>query len=340
MDTSMVTIESMTGTGNIYQLEKKFKRLTGHPYAVAVCNATQALFAVFLALDLRNVEFITTPYTWPGSLAGALVLGNVPVFGDIDPLTLTLDPASVEKCLSANTKAILAVDIYGNPCRADALKDIANKAAAWLILDCAQSFGAIYNGKQSGAFADVAVFSFSYGKPLCAGEGAVITTPHQDLYEKLIFWTQHPYRQKRDLPSIELNEFFLNMRIHPLAAQIANSEFHAVLKNIRTFQKNWFDFERHIFEKLNIQCLFSSETSPAGIKYVNGSILKTKIDQLKRVLSNFDIKIKISPVPIQKLIIDYEFFAKRFQYQTYCVHRSKAVRNLINNLICFSFLSD
>ena len=328
--------ESLAGSGSIYQLEKKFKELTGHSYAVAVCNATQALFAVFLALELRRVEFVTTPYTWPGSLAGALLLGNIPVFGDIDPLTLTLDPVSVKKCLSAYTKAILAVDIYGNPCKADVLKQIANDAAVWLIMDCAQSFGAMYKGKQSGALADVAIFSFSYGKPLYAGEGAMITTPHWEIYEKLIFWTQHPYRQKRDIPYLDSNEFFLNMRIHPLAAEIALARFDEALEDVQAFQKNMYNLERSLSKQLHFQCLFSSDVRPSGFRYVNGSISQKHKAQIKTILDELNLNFEILPVPIEKLITEYDLFTARYQYCYRGTNLLKNTRNFIQDLICIS----
>ncbi|MDQ7054584.1 MAG: DegT/DnrJ/EryC1/StrS family aminotransferase [candidate division KSB1 bacterium] len=301
---------ALAGTGSIYQLEKKFKSLTGHSYSLAVCNATQALFAIFLALELKRVEFVTTPYTWPGSLAGAFLLENVPVFADIDPLTLTLDPLSVKQRLSTETKAILAVDIYGNPCHADALKQIAQEAGVWLIMDCAQSFGAMYNGKQSGALADVAVFSLSPGKALFAGEGAVITTSHAEIYEKLVYWTQHPYRQRRDIPHEEANEFFLNMRIHPLAAEWAKNKFDAVLESIQSRQKTLTTFDKILAQHLSIRNLINTNYLPSGSTYYNGSISKKHIQPIMNMMNDLSFRIEFCKPPLTQFIYEYSFFAK------------------------------
>src|SRR5688500_11577265 len=84
----------LAGTGAVYQLEKKFASLVGHPHALAVANATLGLWAIFVSLDLHDSEIVVSPYTWGGSLAGLLSTGNRPVFADIDQDSLTLDPTA------------------------------------------------------------------------------------------------------------------------------------------------------------------------------------------------------------------------------------------------------
>jgi perosamine synthetase len=183
-------------------------------------------------LDLKGSEFITTPYTYGASLAGWLLLNNLPVFADIDPGTLTLDPDSIRWRITRRTKALLAVDIFGNPADAPAIRKLADEAGLWYVADAAQSFGAFRDGRPASSLADAFVVSFTTGKPIFAGEGGAVLTDNRDLYEKLIWYSQHPYRQRRDISLQFDNEFGINGRIHPLAAIWANATFDESLDSV------------------------------------------------------------------------------------------------------------
>ncbi|MCG3157897.1 MAG: UDP-4-amino-4-deoxy-L-arabinose--oxoglutarate aminotransferase [bacterium] len=216
---------SLAGTAAVYRLEQRFASLVGQPYALAVSNATMGLWAIFAALDITGAEIIVTPYTWGGSLSGLILNGNRPVFADIDKDTLTLDPRQIVQAITTKSRAILAVDIYGYPCDGPALRQIADEYGLLLIQDCAQSFGAFLRDHHTGWWADAAVYSLSWGKALYAGEGGVIVTGNIDLYNKLVWETQHPVRQLRDIPHMPVNELAANLRIHPLAALWADAIF-------------------------------------------------------------------------------------------------------------------
>lgn len=232
---------SLAGTESVFRLECRFSELVGHPHALAVANATTGLWAAFIALEINNAEIITTPYTWAGSLAGLIYSGNRPVFADIHPDCLTIDPDKVIEKITPETKAILAVDIYGFPCDGPALRKIADKYGLVLIQDCAQSFGAYIEKMHTGWWADMAVFSMGWNKALFAGEGGMILTPHEDVYQRLVWHTQHPTRQKRDLPSEMLNEFAMNLRINPLAAIWAEQIFDDALNHVDERRRAFLD---------------------------------------------------------------------------------------------------
>lgn len=225
------------GTRAVYRLESRFASLVGHPHTLAVANATLGLWAVFMALGVRDAEVITTPYSWGGTLAGLIFAGNRPIFADIDAGSLTLDPEQVVLRITRNTKAILSVDIYGYPSNGPALREVANKHGLALIQDCAQSFGAYLGNHHTGWWADAAVFSFTWGKALFSGEGSVIVTPHRKLLERLIWETQHPNRQLRDVPHLPKNELGLNLRINPLAAVWADAVFDDALIGVEQHRK-------------------------------------------------------------------------------------------------------
>jgi len=222
----------LSGTGAIYQLEGKFARLVGNPYALSVANATSGLWAAFTALDIHDADVITTPYTWGGSLSGLILAGNRPIFVDIDEKNLTLNPDEVARSVTSRTKAILAVDIYGYPCHGQRLREIADEYGLAIIQDCAQSFGAYIHGHHTGWWADAAVYSLTVGKALFAGEGGMVVTPDEEVFEKLVWHTQHPNRQMRDAPGMPVNELAMNLRIHPLAAIWAEASFEDALAGV------------------------------------------------------------------------------------------------------------
>jgi dTDP-4-amino-4,6-dideoxygalactose transaminase len=224
---------SVAGTNEVRRLEERFAGLTGHQYGLATANATTGLWAAFLALGIHGSEVITTPYTWGGSLAGIMFSGNYPVFADIDSETLTIDPARVEDLITANTAAILAVDIYGYPCDASQLRKLAHHFGLAFVQDCSQSLGALFRGHHTGHWADVAVFSMGFGKEIFAGEGGVILTGSKSTYQNLIALTQHPQRQMRDIPLSPVNEFAMNLRINPLAALWATELFDDALAAVK-----------------------------------------------------------------------------------------------------------
>lgn len=220
----------LSGRGPVAQLEERLRQLFGLPHALAVSSATTGLLAAGLALDLRGAEFVTTPYTWGGTLAGWLLLGNRPRFADIDPATLGLSPAAVRRAATPRCRAVLAVDIYGVPAPHASLARAARRLGAWYVVDAAQSLGARVEGSASGADADLVIVSFTHGKLVDAGEGGAVLTPHRDLYERLLWFTQHPIRQKLELGSV--NEFAINGRIHPAAAECAVTAFDRALRSL------------------------------------------------------------------------------------------------------------
>ncbi len=230
--------QHLAGAGAVFQLENKLKHHYNKKYALCVSNATTGLFAIALALNIRKKEFITTPYTYGASLAGFLLLENRLIFAEVDAQTLTLEPESVRQKITPQTRAILGVDIYGHPCDHAALRQIADEYELWYIADAAQSLGAYRGGIPASALADALVVSFTVGKSVFAGEGGAILTDNEELYQKLVWLTQHPYRQKRDIGLFLTNEFALNGRIHPLAAVIANTSFEDSLQQLREYQ-NW-----------------------------------------------------------------------------------------------------
>ena len=137
-------------------------------------NGTIALLAAVRALGLAG-EVITTPFTFPATPHAISWSGATPVFCDIDPIRLTLDPARVEAAITARTTGILAVHVYGIPCDVVALKNIADRHGLKLVYDAAHAFGARIDGVGIGNFGDASMFSFHSTKLFHSAEGGALT---------------------------------------------------------------------------------------------------------------------------------------------------------------------
>ena len=152
-------------------------------HAITCGNGTDALRLTLRAMGIgAGDEVITTPFTFFASAEAIAVLGAVPVFVDIDPVTLNLDPSLVEAAITTRTRAIMPVDIFGVPADMAAINAIAKKYGLRVLEDACQSIGAQYGGKMAGTLADAGCFSFYPTKNLAAfGDGGMIATNDDDL---------------------------------------------------------------------------------------------------------------------------------------------------------------
>ena len=175
-------------TGNeVKSFEKEFSNFIGNKYSIAVCNATLALEASLLALNIgKGDEVITTPRSYNASASCILRVGAKPVFADIDIETQNISARDIEKKISNKTKAIICVHLGGTPCDILEIKKSIKKKGIKLIEDCSQAHGAKYENKYVGSFSDIAVWSFCNDKIISTiGEGGMISTNNKKLFYKL-----------------------------------------------------------------------------------------------------------------------------------------------------------
>lgn len=184
----------------IEEFEKKVADYVGAKYAVAVANGTAALHAACYAANIgKGDEVITTPITFAASSNCAFYCGAVPVFADIDPKTYNIDPSDVEKKITDRTKAIIAVHFTGQPCDMERIYEIANKHGLIVIEDAAHALGAVYEGKKVGSLSEMTTFSFHPVKHITTGEGGMVLTNHQELYERLKLFRTHGITREEHL---------------------------------------------------------------------------------------------------------------------------------------------
>jgi perosamine synthetase len=167
------------------QFEVAFAGAAGAEFCVGTSSASTALLLALTTLELDGREVITPAMTFVSTNHAVLQAGGVPVFADIDPKTLTIDPEDVRRLVTPRTAAIMAVDYAGHPADLDALREIAEAHGLTLVEDAAHSCGATYRGRPVGSIADLTCFSFHAVKNLAMGEGGAITLSDRDRAEKL-----------------------------------------------------------------------------------------------------------------------------------------------------------
>jgi dTDP-4-amino-4,6-dideoxygalactose transaminase len=170
----------------IDRFEEEVAERVGAPYAAALSSGTAGLH---LLCKIAGVgpgdEVITSPLSFVASANCFILEGATPVFADVDPVTLNMDPAAVEAAITERTRAIVAVDMFGYPCELDELVRIANRHGLTLIEDACESLGAKYRGRALGAHGPSAVFAFYANKQMTTGEGGVVTTHSEEEWQLL-----------------------------------------------------------------------------------------------------------------------------------------------------------
>jgi dTDP-4-amino-4,6-dideoxygalactose transaminase len=203
------------------RFEAAAAELMGVRHAVALNSCTSGLMLAVRALELQG-EAIIPAFTWT-STGHALVWNNVtPVFADIDPETLTLDPADVKRRLTPRTRAIIAVNVFGLYPDLDALQAVADEAGVILLCDSAQAIGARYKGRRGGGPCRLEVFSFSPTKVVTAVEAGLVATDDEDLAVRI----RHMRDYGKSADASDIESLGLSARL---------SEFHAIvgLANLR-----------------------------------------------------------------------------------------------------------
>src|SRR5690606_8381823 len=180
---------ALTGT-KVPAFEKAFAQFQDAAYGVCVPNGTIALELALRALGVGpGDEVITTPYTFIATASAAFAVGARPVFVDIDPDSLNLDPDRLEAAITERTKVIAPVHIGGHSADMDGVLRVAAAHGLRVLEDAAQAWGASWRGRRVGALGDLGIFSFQSSKNITAGEGGIVLTNDAELAE--LCWSIH-----------------------------------------------------------------------------------------------------------------------------------------------------
>lgn len=280
------------------------KDFTKAKYAVLANNGTLALFLGLLSLDIGEGDEVIVPdSTFNASASSIAFTGAKPVFVDIDEGNLNIDAKKIEKAITKKTKAIMPVHIYGQSADMDTIVKIAKKHKLKIIEDAAESYGVFYKGKHTGTIGDVGVISFFADKTITCGEGAVILTNNNKLYDKLRYLRNQGRLQSGSFIHPQLG---MNFRMTDLQCAVGVAQ----LKKFKKIEKS----------KLKIYKLYRSL-----LKNTDGLSFMEEVDYSNFVPFRVIIRVK----KLDKLIRYLEKNKIQTRGVFYPLHRQP----------CFSYLS-
>jgi dTDP-4-amino-4,6-dideoxygalactose transaminase len=210
---------------DVETLTREFRKIAGVKYAVCCNNGTAAGHLCYFAIGIRPGDEIIGPsFTFWASILQAMHLGGVPVFAEMDPKTLNIDPDDIERRITKRTRAIVVTHMLGLPCEMDRIMEIARRHRLVVIEDASHAHGATYKGRKIGSIGHLSFFSFQTSKLMPAGEGGIFCTNHKPYFERAI--AMGHYRRAQQLDNPEWSRFGVTglgckYRIHPLAAAVA-----------------------------------------------------------------------------------------------------------------------
>lgn len=276
----------------VVQLESALAAYVGVRHAITCSSGTDALQLSLMAIDIApGDEVITTPFTFIATAEMIAHLGAVPVFVDIDEATYNIDPSKIEDKITAKTKAIIPVSLYGQTADMDEINAIASKHGLIVIEDAAQSFGATYKGKKSCALSDIGCTSFFPAKPLgCFGDGGAIFTDNDALAEKMRSMRVHGQSKRYHHRYIGIGG-----RLDTIQAAVLNVKLKHYQKDLALRQEVARKYDAVLSEKRPIPFIAPERTSA----YAQYSIRVQNRDTLQAELKNHGIPTAVHyPMPL------------------------------------------
>ncbi len=248
---------SIAGKSGIYEkLEDTFAKLHNRKYGLLVSSGTIALYSAYFAIGLKpGDEVICTVYSYHATATPLLHFGVKIVFCDVESDTGNIDANKIEALITNKTKAIVSNDQWGHPVDKDAILAICRQYNLKYVEDCSHAHFSEYKGRYSGSFGDIACWSFQGNKLLSGGEGGILLTDNQDIYEQAVLLGHNLKRpfscvKNKEFSEIRRTGYGLKFRMHPIAAvmvyhQLANYCFDWI-KN-RSEMLNYFqnELEKH-----------------------------------------------------------------------------------------------
>lgn len=258
----------------VNELELKIKEYLDLPHMLYLSNGTIAIQIAIKALDLKG-EIITTPFSYVATTSSIVWEGCTPVFVDIHPKSLNINPELIETAITKNTTAILATHVYGNPCDIDVIEAIASKHKIKVIYDAAHCFGTMYKGKSVFTYGDISTTSFHATKLFHTVEGGAVFTMNADILKKMAYLRNFGHDGPEKFAGLGING--------------KNSEFHAAmgLVNLR--------YVDEILEKRKIMYLYYNKClnnlDKQNIEILEGSTFNYAYYPI--ILPNESITLKI-----------------------------------------------
>ena len=305
----------------VQELEENLQRFTGAKHAITCSSGTDALLLALMALDIKpGDEVITTPFTFIATAESIAFLGAVPVFVDIEENTYNIDASKIEEKITAKTKAILSVNLYGQPADIDAIQAVidkfqvssfkseveskgeeasnfqlptSNSNKIHLIIDGAQSFGSSYKGKTDSNLGDISTTSFFPAKPLgCFGDGGAVFTNDDTLAEKIKSLRVHGQSKRYHHQYIGMGG-----RMDTIQAAVLNVKLKYYEKDLALRQEVAEKYNKVLSQKYQVSSK-ESTTSNFQLETLNLE-LPTVLPDRTSVWAQYSIRIKTSNLKLE-----------------------------------------
>jgi perosamine synthetase len=228
---SVLTSDWLTTGPKVAEFEQTFADSVQAKDAIAVSNGTAALHTAMYALGIRKGDEVIVPTMTFAATANCVAFqGARPVFADVDPNTLLIDPNKIEDLITSRTKAIIAVDFAGQPCDYDRLAEIGNRHNLVIVDDACHALGGSYKNRPVGNLAELNTFSFHPVKNITTGEGGMITTERSDLAKKMRLFrnhgitTDHRTREQQGSWFYEMIDLGFNYRLTDIQCALGISQ--------------------------------------------------------------------------------------------------------------------
>ncbi len=232
----------------VKKFERQFAEYIGTKHAIATSSGTTAIHIALLGAGIGNgAEVITTPFTFYASTTPILFCGAKPVFVDIDPRTFNIDPAKIEAAITDKTKALLIVDLYGQPVDRAPLMELCEQHDLILIEDSCQAHGAEYKGTKVGNFGLAGCFSFYPTKNMTTGEGGMIVTNDDGLNEQSRLLRNHGQKDRYEYTMVGYN-----FRMTDIEAAIGVEQLKKLDKNNAIRIKNAAYFSEKLADNVEV----------------------------------------------------------------------------------------
>lgn len=289
----------------IVRFETEFASYIGSKYAIATSSCTGAMTLGLHALGVgAGDEVILADTNWIATASPIVHAGAQPVFVDILPDTWCIDPQKVEKAITSRTKAVIATHLYGNLCDLATLKDICDRNGLFLIEDAAEAIGSSYAGRKAGATGIFSTFSFHGTKTLTTGEGGVLLTNDEALYEYALTLSNHGRsRSQKKQFWAEVNGF--KFKMSNIQAAIGCAQLQRINQLVERKREIFYSYVYELkdysdFIKLNPEKPGSQNGFWMPNVVVDQS-LGVSQDDLKRALNEKDIDARVFFWPLSSL---------------------------------------
>jgi len=261
----------------VVTLEREFARKIGVDYCVAVNGGTGALMASLVALGVGpGVEVLVSGYTFVASISAIIAVGGVPVLTEIDE-SLTMDSVDIEKKITERTKVIMPVHMLGYPCNMDKIMEIANRHKLFVLEDSCQALGASYKGKKLGSIGHIGAFSLNINKTISSGDGGLITTNEEKLYERAFGFHDQGHMPLR--MGVEIGKRSLigiNLRMNELTGAFALGQLKKLDLILKLLKEKKEKFRKALFEGSIKNITFNKINDPGECNTILTILFKDK----------------------------------------------------------------